>query len=553
MPTSQMGEVIQRLRRAVLLRDGAELTDGQLLENYISRRDEAALAVLVRRHGPMVWGVCRRVLRDYHDAEDAFQAAFLVFVRKAASVASRELLANWLYGVAHQTALKARATAARRKERERQVKEMPEPAAAEQDLWLDLQPLLDEELSRLPDKYRSVLVLCDLEGKTRKEAARLLGCPEGTVGGRLARARVMLAKRLAQRGVALSGGTLAAVLSQNAASAGVPFSVVSSTIKAATLVTAGQAAASLISVKVAALTEGVMKAMLLTKLKNAMVGLLVIAVLGFGASLGWTFAAGPGEQQTQPADKSKELLKQAVEQAARDVEDADARLKNARHQLKRLKQAYEAAGLGNQEKSEQEEFTAWGKEVDGLQAGLGYFPGRRGNDLTGSTGTLVVRVRNVGKKKVKLHYCPEFVSQEPPVVMDPNGKPIDFGRLVLADSRPKEVNLAPGKSVELYHLELTLRPAFWKFEIPPPAELLAASCIKPTASTDWTLYGNWTLYGTGKFIIQYKRVAGDWSKLDPDLSKLATGKLELEVESSDTPPAKALPATEEPKRKQGGR
>src|SRR5215831_15632506 len=210
-----MREVIRHIRRALLPRDGAGLTDGQLLESFLSRRDEAALAALVHRHGPMVWGVCRRVLPDFHDAEDAFQATFLVFVRKAVSIASRELLANWLYGVAHQTALKARATAARRKGRERQVTQMPEPAAAEQDLWRDLQPLLDEELSRLPDKYRAVIVLCDLEGKTRKEAARQLGCPDGTVAGQLARARAMLAKRLARRGIGLSGGALAAVLSQN--------------------------------------------------------------------------------------------------------------------------------------------------------------------------------------------------------------------------------------------------------------------------------------------------------------------------------------------------
>jgi RNA polymerase sigma factor (sigma-70 family) len=110
------------------------------------------------------------------------------------------MVANWLYGVAHQTALKARAPAAKRKGRERQVVEMPEPAVAEQKLWRDLRPVLDQELSRLPDKYRVVLILCDLEGKTRKEAARQIGCPEGTVAGRLARARVLLEKRLAQRG-----------------------------------------------------------------------------------------------------------------------------------------------------------------------------------------------------------------------------------------------------------------------------------------------------------------------------------------------------------------
>src|SRR5262249_47581917 len=172
MATSHTSKVIQHLRRAALLRDGAGMTDGQLLECFLTQRDDAAFAALVRRHGPMVWGVCRRVLRNYHDAEDAFQATFLVLVRKAATVEPKEMGANWLYGVAYQTALKARSVAARRKERERQVREMPEPAVEEQEVWHDLQPLLDQELSRLPDKYRVPIVLCDLEGKTRKEAAQ---------------------------------------------------------------------------------------------------------------------------------------------------------------------------------------------------------------------------------------------------------------------------------------------------------------------------------------------------------------------------------------------
>src|SRR5262245_18896674 len=176
MTTGEMNGVIQHLQRAALLSAGDGLTDGQLLEAYISHHDESALAVLLQRHGPMVWGVCRRVLSNYHDAENAFQATFLVLVRRAASIAAPELLANWLYGVAHQTALKARATVARRKER--QVAEMPEPAGVEPDLWSDLQALLDQELSRLPNNYRAVIVLCDLEGKTRKEAAGQLGLPE---------------------------------------------------------------------------------------------------------------------------------------------------------------------------------------------------------------------------------------------------------------------------------------------------------------------------------------------------------------------------------------
>src|SRR4029078_8959342 len=118
MATRQLRQVIQTLGSATLHHDGAGLTDGQLLESYVTSREETAFAVLVRRHGPMVWGVCRRLLRSHQDAEDAFQATFLVLVRKAASITSRELVANWLYGVAHQTALKARATAAKRMGRE---------------------------------------------------------------------------------------------------------------------------------------------------------------------------------------------------------------------------------------------------------------------------------------------------------------------------------------------------------------------------------------------------------------------------------------------------
>ena len=310
MATSHTSKVIQHLRRAVLLRDGAGMTDGQLLGCFLTQRDDAAFAALVRRHGPMVWGVCRRVLRNYHDAEDAFQATFLVLVRKAATVEPKGMVANWLYGVAYQTALKARSVAARRKERERQVVEMPERAFEEQHVWHDLQPLLDQELSRLPDKYRVPIVLCDLEGKTRKEAAQHLGWPQGTVAGRLATARKTLARRLAQRGIVLSGGTLAAMLTHNAASACVPPSVVSSTIHAATALAAGQAAATgVISVKVAALTEGVLKSMSLTKLKTAVAVLLAVLVLGAGlGTAGLLYLARPA-QGTPDGSEEKDAKK----------------------------------------------------------------------------------------------------------------------------------------------------------------------------------------------------------------------------------------------------
>jgi RNA polymerase sigma factor (sigma-70 family) len=305
MTTSQMSEVLRHLRRTVLLRQEASLTDEQLLEDFIRRRDSAALGVLVQRHGAMVWGVCRRVLGNYHDAEDAFQATFLVLVRKAASIVPRKMVANWLHGVAHQTARKARATAAKRRERESQLTPLPEPAGAEQDLWDDLRCLLDQELSQLPEKYRLPIVLCDLEGKTRKEAAGQLAVPEGTVAGRLARARALLAKRLAGRGLVLSGGSLAALLSQQAASAGVPASLVGATIEAATLVAVGKAAtAGVLSPGVAALTEGVLKAMLVTKLKMATVILLAAGLLG--ASVGASGLVGHSQAVERTSAEPKD-------------------------------------------------------------------------------------------------------------------------------------------------------------------------------------------------------------------------------------------------------
>ena len=273
-----MSLFVEQLRSTVL-RNGFGVTDGQLLDSFVRQRDAAALAALVGRHGPMVWGVCCRLLRSRQDAEDAFQATFLVLVRKAATLPDKEMVGNWLFGVARQTAVRMRAIATRRGARERQVAAMPEPTTTDQSVN-DLTPFLDEELSRLPDKYRALVVLCDLEGKTRKEAARQLRVPEGTIASRLATARTMLARRLAQRGLIVSSGMLGAMLAQEAASACVPSMVVSATIKAATLIAAGHAAAGAISPSVAALTRGVTKAMCIAKLKKVMVLLAVGLVCG---------------------------------------------------------------------------------------------------------------------------------------------------------------------------------------------------------------------------------------------------------------------------------
>ncbi len=304
-----MNRVIQHIV-AACGRDG--MTDGELLTRFLSGRDDAALAALVRRHGPMVWGVCRRLLRSYHDAEDAFQATFLVLVQKATTLPDSETVGNWLYGVAHQTAVRMRAMVAKRGVRERQVTVMPEPATAERYVWNDLASVLDEELSRLPDKYRILIVLCDLEGVTRKDVARRLGIPEGTAASRLAAARAMLAKRLARRGVVVSGVLVGAMLSQQSAWASVPALAVSKTIKAASLMAAGQAATGAVTVTVAALTEGVLKAMLVSKLKSAAAVLLIVLAFAGGGTLAFLpMAAGRQPTATQKQDEKQPTAKKA--------------------------------------------------------------------------------------------------------------------------------------------------------------------------------------------------------------------------------------------------
>jgi RNA polymerase sigma factor (sigma-70 family) len=286
---------LQALRRAALLPTGASLSDERLLELFIDDNDEVAFEMLLRRHGPMVYDVCRRVLRNLTDAEDAVQATYLVLVRKAGTIAPRSMVGNWLHGVAYRTALKARAAVQKRQKRERQVPAFAEPEAPPEDTRLrDLQCLLDRELGRLSEKYRVPIILCDLERKSHKEAARQLGWPEGTLSVRLMRGREMLAKRLTRCGLSLSAASLVVLLSENAVSARMPGAIVSATVKAAGCITVGKAAsAGLISAKVVDLMKGVLRAMLITKFKTAaVVSVLGAAILMGGGLTAYHFAVG---------------------------------------------------------------------------------------------------------------------------------------------------------------------------------------------------------------------------------------------------------------------
>jgi RNA polymerase sigma factor (sigma-70 family) len=259
-------------------RAGQHKTDRQLLDDFTSSGDERAFAGLVERHGAMVLRVCRRVLQHEQDAEDAFQATFLVLARHPESIRRREALASWLYGVAYRTAMKAKRGTARRRSQEARLRDRT-PATAPSQTWDDVQVVLDEEIQRLPELFREAFVLCVLHGKTVPAAAADLGIKEGTLSWRLARARQRLRQRLGRRGIQLSAVVAALSLLPGAGEAAVPAALACSTIRFGLLVAAGGPAAGVIPSHIAALAAGVTRAMFLTNTKIATAVLLAISVL----------------------------------------------------------------------------------------------------------------------------------------------------------------------------------------------------------------------------------------------------------------------------------
>jgi RNA polymerase sigma factor (sigma-70 family) len=297
MGTDKLAKVVEHTRRTVRRQDVMELTDGQLVACFVGRCDEAAFEALVRRHGPMVLDVCRRVAGNLHDAEDAFQATFLVLARKAAVVMPSEAVGNWLYGVAYRTALKARAVAARRRARERPVQDVAQPDAEPPEYRRELQRLLDGELRRLPEKYRLPIVLCDLEGRPRRAVARQLGLPDGTLSNRLASGRHLLARRLARHGFFVAAGAL---LLPAPAPASLSLPLLLGTVRAGSLVAAGAAARAVVSAEVATLMQGEVQSMTSRTLKLIAGAVLVITLAGLAQSGGPAVAPAPIAQPPPP-------------------------------------------------------------------------------------------------------------------------------------------------------------------------------------------------------------------------------------------------------------
>ncbi|MBL8795714.1 MAG: sigma-70 family RNA polymerase sigma factor [Planctomycetia bacterium] len=296
MARHPLGTVLRRVRQLLAPVDERSISDRQLLERFVEGHDESAFEALVQRHGPMVLGVCRRVLPEAHDADDAFQATFLVLVRKAGSLPWRETIAPWLWQVAHRVALKARAHAVRRRQSEREAgamaaSEVQAEATGEADRR-ELRGVLDQELQKLPDKYRAPLVLCYLEGKTHQEAAVELGWPRGSMAKRVLRAEELLRERLLGRGVALSAGLAALLATERAATAALPAALLADTLRLA-----GDGAVPVAS-QVTYLAEGVIQTMNLSKWKFVAAALVVLGLLGSSFGMLW--------QPGQAADPVKE-------------------------------------------------------------------------------------------------------------------------------------------------------------------------------------------------------------------------------------------------------
>jgi RNA polymerase sigma factor (sigma-70 family) len=302
MATALGGTLLRHIQRLTIGRGVLDRTDRQLLDEFATRHSEAAFTALVQRHGPMVLRVCRRVLGQDQDAEDAFQATFLVLARRTTSIHKRDALSDWLHGVAFRTAMRAKRSAARRRNHETR-RSGAAPVAADSPTWDDVQAVLDEEIQRLPGCFRGAFVLCVMEGKGGSEAAAELGCKEGTVKSRVNRARRLLQRQLSRRGIHLAALLAALSVAESAGRAALPAPLAQLATRFGLAVAAGAPAAVVIPPHVAALAAGVTRAMFLPRIRSLTAVLLAVSLIAAGAgALAHQAAAPPQPPERQMAD-----------------------------------------------------------------------------------------------------------------------------------------------------------------------------------------------------------------------------------------------------------
>jgi RNA polymerase sigma factor (sigma-70 family) len=304
-------------------RQEIDTPDSQLVDRFVSCRDEEAFETLLHRHGGLVWGVCRRMLKDSHLAEDAFQATFLVLAREASSIRKRQSVSSWLYGVAYRLASRVRSDSTRRQQCEGRMRAANEPDPTTDIIRRELRPVLDEELQALPEKYRAPLILCHLQGKTHEQAAQELGWPVGTMSRRLDKGRELLRQRLTLRGVTVSAALLTVTLA-NESTAAIPAGLVATTLRTAILFASGTTAASaLVSASALTLAEGLIKDAAITKLKIAAVSLIGVA-LATGTGTLVVRAMNGARTQSESRQHAETVVEEpALNQPGSSVEPAE--------------------------------------------------------------------------------------------------------------------------------------------------------------------------------------------------------------------------------------
>lgn len=448
MPHHPLDCVLHHLRRTALGEAAGDRTDAQLLDAFVRRRDECAFELLLRRHAALVLGACRRVLRDRHEAEDAFQATFLVFVRKAGTISKHGSVAGWLHRVAIRVAQRARARSAKQAHQPFPDDDFPARAGPDEVLWRDLRPVLDEEVDRLPEKIRRPFVLCYLEGITNEQAARQIGCPQGTILSRLGRGRERLRQRLARRGIVLSSSALAPQLISQASDAAVPAALIGATTRAGLEFAAGATAASLVAAAPAAWTEGVLRAMFMTRMKIAGVIALAALLAATGAGL------LTGSLRAQPRASGQEKSATAERR-----ERGEVRRPGAQRDVRGVVEAVDAekgtfdvnVGFGRLEPAKRTFLLGKNTEI-GINRGSGRFV--RGAIRTGKRTDLVPGV------VVQLHLAPdektvEYLVAEGPMVHG-TIKAVDAGNhtLTLTWSVPsRERGEAPQQEEKTYTVD----------------------------------------------------------------------------------------------------
>ena len=365
----QSGLVLGQIQRLFSRGTVSGLSEGQLLARYVGERDELAFEAIVSRNGPMVLGICRRLLDDPNDVEDAFQATFLVLVKRAGSLRDRDLLANWLHGVALRVATRSRRDRTSRRIRDRTVDREKVVLDTNDDDRDELRTELDAEVARLPAKFQTPIVLCYFEGLTHDQAAERLRCPVGTIRSRMAKGRELLRSRLTRRGLSPTPSFLA-IGPISGVSPSVPPALLARTIAVATSMVAGRSLMTgVTSTSVMSLTQGVLRTMSLTKWIGSASAIMVLGILGGGIGLA-ARQHGPGSATTQAKAESSQTLVNPARKALKDAQDgineyekqlaaARARIEQQHDEIGRLKeriQALEARVAGESRTGRQPDF-----------------------------------------------------------------------------------------------------------------------------------------------------------------------------------------------------